>query len=83
VSGDAMAGGHPLPMLTTKSGLLFTQAIWHAADAGESWIEYESCDPATLEMQTKLACVAKVDEDLVVCGIMNKGAVFESRPGLS
>ncbi len=83
VSGDALAGGHPLPMLTTKSGLLFTQAIWHAADAGESWIEYESCDPATLEMQTKLACVAKVDEDLVVCGIMNKGAVFDSRPGLS
>ncbi len=83
VSGDAQAGGHPLPMLTTKSGLLFTQAIWHAADAGENWIEYESCDPATLEMQTKLACVAKVDEDLAVCGIMNKGSVFESRSGQS
>jgi methyl-accepting chemotaxis protein len=81
VSGDDQAGGHPLPMLTTKSGLLFTQAIWHAADAGESWIEYESCDPSTLEMQTKLACVAKVDEDLVVCGIMNKAGVFESRSG--
>ncbi len=84
VSGDADAAGQPLPMLTTKSGLLFTQAIWNAADAGESWIEYESCDPTTLEMQTKLACVAKVDDDLLVCGIMSKGPTFESsRPRLS
>jgi hypothetical protein len=69
--------------LTTKTGLLFAQAIWAAADAGESWIEYESCDPSTLEMHTKLACVAKVEEDLVVCGIMNTGPAFESRPRLS
>ncbi len=80
VSGDPEAVGHPLPMLTTKSGLLFTQAIWQAADAGESWIEYESCDPASLEMQTKLACVAKFDDELLVCGIMNKGSNFETRP---
>ena len=83
ISGDIHAGGQPLPPLTTRSGMLFDQAVWHAADRGEPWVEYESCDPGTLEMQVKLACVAKVDEDLVVCGIMNRGIAFDHLPDAS
>jgi methyl-accepting chemotaxis protein len=80
VTGEVEAVGHPLPSLSTKTGHMFAQAIWLAADAGESWVEYETCDPATLEMQSKLACVAKVDEDLLVCGILHKDQSFERRP---
>ncbi len=72
ISGDASGQGQALPTLTTKSGLLFAEAIWAAADRGENWVEYLVCDPATLEMQSKLACVHKVSDDLLVCGIMSR-----------
>ena len=72
ISGDANGQGQPLPTLTTKSGLLFAEAIWAAADRGENWVEYLVCDPVTLEMQSKLACVHKASDDLLVCGIMSR-----------
>jgi methyl-accepting chemotaxis protein len=72
VGGDPHVSEAPLPTLTTRSGHMFAQAIWIAADEGQSWVEYEVCDPATLEMQPKLACVAKVDEDLLICGVLDR-----------
>ncbi|MEY4766492.1 MAG: hypothetical protein RI907_3165, partial [Pseudomonadota bacterium] len=75
-SGDPSVQGQPLPTLSTKSGLLFAQAIWQAVDHGQSWVEYEVCDPTTLAMQSKLACVAQVDADLLVCGIMSRSDSF-------
>lgn len=72
VSGDAEAAGAPLPMVTSSDGYLFNEALWRAADAGQDWVEYESCDPDTLEMVTKMACVFKVDDQLLVCGVLHK-----------
>jgi methyl-accepting chemotaxis protein len=72
VSGDASAAGTPLPMLTSSDGFLLNDALWQAADAGRAWVEYEACDPDTLEMVAKMACVCKVDEGLLVCGVLHR-----------
>jgi methyl-accepting chemotaxis protein len=72
VSSDPEAVGTPLPMLTSSDGFLFNDALWRAADAAQPWVEYESCDPETLEMVAKMVCVYQVDDDLLVCSVLYK-----------
>jgi methyl-accepting chemotaxis protein len=72
VSGDPGAAGTPLPMLTSSDGFLLSDALWQAADAGRTWVEYEACDSDTLEMVAKMACVSKVNDELLVCGVLSK-----------
>lgn len=62
--------GNPMPVLTTSDGYLLTEALWRAADEGKEWVEYESCHPETLEMMPKMACVQKVNENLIVCSVL-------------
>lgn len=58
--------GSPIPMLTSVDGHLFQEALWRAAETGQSWVEYESCDPETLHMSVKMAHVIPIDDDLIV-----------------
>ncbi|TAK94649.1 MAG: methyl-accepting chemotaxis protein [Aquabacterium sp.] len=62
--------GHPMPVLTTSDGYLLTEALWRAADEGRDWVAYESCHPETLEMMPKIACVQKVNANLIVCSVL-------------
>jgi methyl-accepting chemotaxis protein len=71
-SSDPESAGQPLPMLTSSDGYLFNDALWRAADAGQVWVEYESCDSETLEMVGKMACVCPVGNDLLVCAVLYK-----------
>ncbi|HEX5354666.1 MAG TPA: methyl-accepting chemotaxis protein [Aquabacterium sp.] len=75
--------GNPMPMLTSSDGYLLTEALWRAADADKEWVEYESCHPDTLEMLPKMACVHRVDEDLVVCSVLYRdpGTSIKSSTG--
>ena len=72
VSTDPEATGQQLPMLASRDGGLLHEALWRAADSGQQWVEYQSCDPETLEMVPKLACVLKVDEDLLLGSPLHK-----------
>ena len=58
--------GQAMSMLTTTDGELLLTAIWRAADSGERWVEFESCDPETLQMQVKMAHVVPVGDSLTV-----------------
>lgn len=62
--------GHPMPMLTSSDGYLLTEALWRAVDTDKEWVEYESCHPDTLEMMPKMACVHRVNDDLLVCSVL-------------
>jgi methyl-accepting chemotaxis protein len=71
-SSDLGSIGQPLPTLTSSDGYVFKDALWRAADAGQEWVEYESCHPDTLEMMPKLACVRKVSDNLLLCSVLYK-----------
>lgn len=58
--------GTPIPMLTSTDGHLLQEALWRAADTGQPWVEYESCDPETLLMSIKMAYVIPMDDDLIL-----------------
>ena len=74
ISGDRSAEGSALPMLSTPDGYLLGEALWRAADQGHDWVEYEACDPETLHMLPKLAFARKVDESLLVFGVLERDA---------
>lgn len=61
--------GQHLPMLTTGDGRVLAEALWSAADGGSEWVEYESCNPDTLELVPKMACVQKINDDALVCSV--------------
>ncbi|MFT3858509.1 MAG: methyl-accepting chemotaxis protein [Aquabacterium sp.] len=77
-SHEPTQAGEPLPMLTSQDGYLLNEALWRAADAGQAWIEYESCDAETLEIVPKLACVLKHSDELLLCG-----ALFKKEDGMA
>lgn len=61
--------GKPVPMLTSKDGQLLSDALWRAADSHQELVDYESCDPDTLEMVSKTACILKVSDELLLCSV--------------
>jgi methyl-accepting chemotaxis protein len=80
----AMAG-HPIPMLTSTDGHLFQEALWRAAESGQAWVEYESCDPDTLQMSIKMAHVVPMNDDLIVVAPVYKDPLNaqSSRPAMA
>jgi methyl-accepting chemotaxis protein len=71
VSGNPAEAGKALPMLTSSDGYLLKDGLWRAADEGQPWVEYEFCDPETLEMLIKLASVKKVNDNLLICSVLS------------
>jgi len=67
--------GTPIPMLTSTDGHLLQEALWRAADTGQPWVEYESCDPETLQMSIKMAHVIPMDDDLILVAPVYKDPV--------
>lgn len=61
--------GKPLPMLTSKDGLLLNEALWLAAEHNQDLLEYESCHSDTLELVLKTACILQVSTDLLLCSV--------------
>lgn len=61
--------GKPLPMLTSKDGLLLNEALWRAAEHNQDLLEYESCHSDTLELVLKTACILQVSTDLLLCSV--------------
>jgi methyl-accepting chemotaxis protein len=80
ISGDPAAEGSAAPTLTTPDGLLLVEALWRAADQAQDWVEFESCDPETLHMQAKLALARKVDDTLLVFGVLERDALSKPEP---
>lgn len=72
--------GNSMPMLASSDGRLLTEALWHAAGLDQEWVEYESCHPDTLEMMTKIACVHKVSETLLLCSVLFRDPATSGRP---
>jgi methyl-accepting chemotaxis protein len=72
VTNAPQDAGTPLPMLISSDGQLLSQALWRAAESGEEWVEYESCHADTLEMMPKVACVLRVDDELLLCCALHK-----------
>lgn len=72
MSLDPAQSGKPMQMLTTVDGRLLHEALWQAADSGQPWVEYESCDADTLQMSTKMAHVVRVSDELVLAAPVYK-----------
>ncbi len=66
-----LEAGKPMPMLTSKDGFLLSEALWRAADSHQELVEYESCNPDTLEMVSKTACILRVSDDLLLCSVFH------------
>lgn len=66
-----MAGQH-LPMLASTDGFLLQEALWRAAEMSHDWVEYQSCDPETLEMMGMIAFVQQHDDNLLICSALPK-----------
>lgn len=72
--------GQPVPMLTSKDGLLLSEALWRAADGHQELVDYESCDPDTLEMVSKTACILKVSDELLLCSVFYSDPATLNKP---
>lgn len=72
--------GDPIPMLTSTDGHLLQEALWRAAETGQPWVEYESCDPETLQMSIKMAHVIPIDDDLIVVSPVYKDPMGSAVP---
>lgn len=91
MSQDPAQAGKPMPMVTSLDGRLLQEALWQAADAGQPWVEYESCDDDTLQASIKMAHVIRVSDDLVLAAPVYKDPLGrrsdrrfdDARPGRS
>lgn len=71
-SQDPKQAGKPMPMLATTDGRLLHEALWQAANTGQAWVEYESCDADTLQMSVKMAHVTRVNDGLLLAAPVYK-----------
>lgn len=71
-SQDPAQAGRPMAMLTTVDGRLLQEALWEAANTGQPWVEYESCDADTLQMSVKMAHVIGISDELVLAAPVYK-----------